>query len=207
MQWTVGHKSKLCLIVICIGYWSVVDFRGQAQDEVLGWCLVWITLFWEAFAQFLSSASHTKIGWQILCWGEGVQGHWNPWFFKWFHVWGLEAVMLFPNSIQSRCSRVGMEDALVCKAIKNCCFLSIVLYLSVWCLWFFPWKYFVLIGPFKSSFLVWLWDVESTSKANYYGINSLMGSNGSRSSSYTLMTLSMRVGLALGSLLCMQIFW
>ena len=39
--------------------------------------------------------------------------------------------MLFPNSIQSRCSRVGMEDAPVCKAIKNCCFLSIVLYLSV----------------------------------------------------------------------------
>ena len=51
------------------------------------------------------------------------------------------------------------------------------------------------------------WDVESTSKVNSYGNNSLMGSSGSHSSSYTLMTLSMRVGLTLCSLLYIQTFW
>ena len=31
MQWIVGHRFELCLLVICIGYWSVV---GSLQWNV-----------------------------------------------------------------------------------------------------------------------------------------------------------------------------
>ena len=51
------------------------------------------------------------------------------------------------------------------------------------------------------------WNVESTLKLDYEGASTPMGSNGPTMSSYTLLAWAMRVGLALGSLLCIKTFW
>ena len=35
MQWIVGHKPEFCLIVIYIGYWSIVDSLQQNVELIL----------------------------------------------------------------------------------------------------------------------------------------------------------------------------